>query len=203
MRVTDLAISQDSSKLVVVGMRPLPFPPVDHAGRLASSDPSIEPTSSNTPVQSMIGNQFVVYDLSSKRLELSVESEGALTSVRISQDSRYALLSRVVYPELRPVGEVHLCEMSTGRTVHKYTGHTQSRHVIRSGFGGQDEEFIISGCEGGRVHVWDRNSETPLAVLSGHGSGSVNSVAWNPTDATVFASCSDDHTTRIREVRST
>ncbi len=38
-----------------------------------------------------------------------------------------------------------------------------------------------------------------LEVLEGHKRGSVNSVAWNPSDDGVFASCSDDGTIRIWE----
>ena len=38
-----------------------------------------------------------------------------------------------------------------------------------------------------------------LETLPGHGEGSVNSVAWNPRDERMFASCSDDHTVRIWE----
>jgi WD repeat-containing protein 26 len=51
----------------------------------------------------------------------------------------------------------------------------------------------------GNVYVWDRDTGTLLEILDGHGEGSVNSVAWNPKNERMFASCSDDHTVRIWE----
>ena len=51
----------------------------------------------------------------------------------------------------------------------------------------------------GNVYIWHRDRAILLDVLTGHGSGSVNSVAWNPRNTQMFASCSDDFTIRLWE----
>ena len=51
----------------------------------------------------------------------------------------------------------------------------------------------------GNVYIWHRERAILLDVLTGHGSGSVNSVAWNPRNTQMFASCSDDFTIRLWE----
>ena len=117
-------------------------------------------------------------------------------------------------------------DLFTGRLARKYTGQRQGRHIIRSCFSGVDVNFVVSGSEGiygliygslalvhsyrhivyawgvlldGNVYIWHQDHGVLLDVLAGHGSGSVNSVAWNPRNTQMFASCSDDFTIRLWE----
>ena len=64
-----------------------------------------------------------------------------------------------------------------------------STHIAYSAWG-------IASSDG-NVYIWDRDRAILLNVLTGHGSGSVNSVAWNPQSTQMFASCSDDFTIRL------
>jgi len=135
---------------------------------------------------------MIVYDMITKQTIASLKLDGETTSVRVSHDSRYALINHA--PD-----EMHLWDLSLSRIACKFTGQKQGKHVIRSCFGGVDGNFVASGSEDGNVYVWHRDSGALLEVLSGHGEGSVNSVAWNPKNERMFASCSDDKTVRIWE----
>ncbi|KAI0934659.1 hypothetical protein AcV5_006428 [Taiwanofungus camphoratus] len=190
IRVTDLVITPDSTRLVAVGMYDVP------------GTPSPTPPEGGTPPGAAAAarsseTRVIVYDLATKQPETMIQLHGELTSVKISQDSRYALINRA--PDIDSHCGIDLWDLDTGRIARKYTGQRQSRHVIRSCFGGIDGTFVASGSEDGNVYVWHRDSGTLLEVLSGHGAGSVNSVAWNPRNERMFASCSDDKTIRIWE----
>jgi len=51
------------------------------------------------------------------------------------------------------------------------------------------------------IHVWHRQTGKLIDVLEGH-KNSVNSVSWNPVNAGMLASASDDRTVKIWVVRS-
>ena len=81
--------------------------------------------------------------------------------------------------------------------VGRYFGHSMTKHIIRSCFGGVDKNFVISGSEDAIIYMYHRSTGRLLEKLEGHGPGCINAVAWHPTNATMLASCSDDHTVRI------
>ncbi|KAH9848901.1 WD40 repeat-like protein [Lenzites betulinus] len=199
IRVTDLMVSPNFTRLVAVGMYDVPsIPPpavagaVDGAGAGAAAGAGGAASGGHSSE-----TQIVIYDLATKQPESMIRLEGELTSVKISQDSQYALINRA--SENGPPAEIQLLDLNTEEVVRKYTGHAQSKHVIRSCFGGVEGNFVLSGSEDGNVYIWHRETGALLEVLAGHGEGSVNSVVWNPANERMFASCSDDKTVRIWE----
>ncbi|KAG2147170.1 WD40-repeat-containing domain protein [Suillus cothurnatus] len=195
IRVTDATVTPDMRRLVAVGMGYSPPPALGTLARANVRDespPIVSDGNSNVVGPRLPDNRMIIYDLKTGRVELSVHMEGELTSVSISEDSRYALIHHA--PD-----EIHLWDLEEFKLVRKFTGLRQGHYVIRSCFGGIDGNFVISGSEDRKVYVWHRDTGTLLEVLEGHGLGSVNSVAWNPRNKRMFASCSDDNTIRVWE----
>ncbi|KAJ3989155.1 WD40 repeat-like protein [Lentinula detonsa] len=198
IRVTDLAVTPDLSRVVTIGMH---VPTSSESSSLrgirnsgSSGDGTTNPSGNTSSMNGITPtkNRFIIYRLSTRQVESSIKLDGDLTSVKVSQDSQYALINHS--PD-----EIQLWDLRLGRLARKFTGQRQGRHIIRSCFGGIDGSFVASGSEDGNVYVWHRDTGSLLEVLSGHGEGSVNSVAWNPANERMFASCSDDKSIRIWE----
>ncbi|KAG8904251.1 hypothetical protein FRB99_002035 [Tulasnella sp. 403] len=227
MRVLDLAVTPDSTKLVVVAVVDRESPDAIHHSvdqgftsvldsnkgpSKTSSSSSSRTSSHNGAVHNGTGNgsplsydddggipmrrRVVIYDLATKEELFKMPMPKEITSISISADSRYALINHA--PE-----ELLLWDIVKHRVVRKYAGQKQREDVIRSCFGGTDEDFVLSGSEDSNVYIWRKETGTLVEVLSGHGKGNVNSVAWNPKEVGMFASCSDDKTIRIWEAPST
>ncbi|KAK4690587.1 vacuolar protein sorting-associated protein 1, partial [Lecanoromycetidae sp. Uapishka_2] len=84
--------------------------------------------------------------------------------------------------------EVQLIDIETAEIVRRFLGQKQRSCVIRSCFGGADENLIISGSE---------ENGTLIETLEGHVTGCVNAVAWNTANPGMFASAGDDTKVRI------
>ncbi|KAG1877763.1 WD40-repeat-containing domain protein [Suillus subalutaceus] len=152
-----------------LGWRYNPPPALARANVRDASLPIVSNGNDNAVVPCSPENRMIMYNLKTEQVELSVHMK----------DSRYALINHA--PD-----EIHLWDLEEFRLARKFTGLRQDRYVIRS-------------CFDRNVYVWHHDTGTLLEVLGGHGLGSVNSVAWNPHNKRMFASCSDDNTIRVWE----
>lgn len=124
------------------------------------------------------------------KFERLLEEEDVITSFSLSKDNKFLLVNLVNQ-------EIHLWSIEGDfKVVSKYKGHKRDRFLIRSCFGGFEQDFIASGSEDSQVYIWHRSTGELLFALPGH-SGSVNCVSWNPVNLHMLASASDDRTIRI------
>ena len=86
--------------------------------------------------------QIHVYNLRTREEEYSLRLKAMLTSVTISKDSRYMLVNMAD-------GELQLIDINTAEIFQRFLGQKQGDYIIRSTFGGADENLVISGSEGG------------------------------------------------------
>ena len=87
-----------------------------------------------------------------------------MTCISISRDSRYMLINMAE-------NEVQLIDIETADLVRRFLGQRQSEFIIRSAFGGADENLIISGSEGecrrrraGSFYVLNRSAQIPKST---------------------------------------
>lgn len=201
-RINDLSVSPDGKRLVVIGnaaVDSLHGPEhaqdasnlangSDSPGRLSSNHQdgrSNEPSS----VDHRQG-RIHIFNIPEKRQIAMIPLSPELTCVSISDDSKYALINQ-------SPNQLLLYSLDDHKLIRRYVGQKQGRFIIRSCFGGLDRNFILSGSEDGKIYVWHMETGALIEVLSGHGEGTVNAVAWNSNHPPLFASASDDHTVRI------
>lgn len=87
------------------------------------------------------------YDIAKKEEVAAVYMDQEITSVSVSQDSRYALIN------LRP-NEAQVWDIDEHTLVSTYTGHRLARDMIRCCFGGSEQNFVASGSEGECLGDW-------------------------------------------------
>jgi WD40 repeat protein len=118
--------------------------------------------------------------------------------------------------------QIKLMEIDTGDVIQRFEAHMQKQFIIRSAFGGADENFVVSGSEGlsstphgllrvnlsnwrmldSRIYIW-RSNGLLIEALDAHPGGCVNAVAWHPKDPSTFASAGDDMRVKIWKPTST
>ncbi|KAK8431580.1 WD repeat-containing protein 26 [Phyllosticta citricarpa] len=142
----------------------------DRGVALRVNDVGITPDASR--LVALLENHIVVYDFVTREKLREYEMlENKPTSLSISSCGTSMLVSM-------NENKICLMDIDTGEVLHRYDGQKQVKYIIRSAFGGANENFVVSGSEA-------------------HRPGCVNCVEWHPRDPTVFASAGDDRTVRM------
>lgn len=112
----------------------------EDGSKLRANDLAISPDGRRLVVVSE--SSIVVFDFTSYEKIIDWQLDDVkLTSVTISQDSRHMLIS--MNPD-----KIKLMEIDTGEVIQRFEAHQQREFIIRSVFGGADENFVVSGSEG-------------------------------------------------------
>lgn len=79
------------------------------------------------------------------KMDKLIEEDQIITSFRVSKDNKFLLVNLLNQ-------KIHLWSLvGEPKLVSEYKGHRRTRFVIRSCFGGLEEDFIASGGEDSQV----------------------------------------------------
>ena len=88
-----------------------------------------------------VEKQLTVYNLKTYEEEYSLRLKTDLTCINIGRDSKQMLVNM-------SDNELQLIDINSAEIIQRFMGQKQGKYVIRSSFGGADENLIISGSEG-------------------------------------------------------
>ncbi len=137
-------------------------------------------------------NDIVVYNINSSSILFKLEITEQIISVNISKSDRGKFL---LVNQSTINSNIALYDLSQKKIINRYYGHSQKMYTIDCSFGGEKDEYIISGSEDALIYIWKRYYESfPLYVIKGH-TGTVN--ACQMFNKNIIISASDDLTIRI------
>lgn len=105
-------------------------------------------------------SQIFVYNFITREEEYSILLKDKMTCISISKDSRYMLINMA--PKFKPMDkesdkeigvpcEIQLIDIETAEITRRFLGQYQGHYIIRSSFGGADENIVLSGSEGKKL----------------------------------------------------
>ena len=90
--------------------------------------------------------QVHVYRLDTRVEEYSMVLQRELTCINVSKDSKHILVNLAE-------NELQLIDLDSAEVAQRFIGQKQGHFVIKSTFGGTDENLVLSGSEGKHVDI--------------------------------------------------
>jgi WD40 repeat protein len=137
-------------------------------------------------------NEIICYNLSSNKIENKINTNDQIVYGNISKSDKGKYL---LYSISKNKPKILLYNLLMKKVEGTFSGHSQKLMIIKCAFGGDKDEFILSGSEDYIVYVWEKGFFTqPKYRFKGH-LGTVNGAEmWNND---FIISISDDKTIRI------
>ncbi|KAL4463085.1 hypothetical protein ABPG74_007086 [Tetrahymena malaccensis] len=134
-----------------------------------------------------------IFDLASEQILYQIQEEECILSMNVSSNEKFLLVNT---SQKEP--ELHLWDLELREKVNTYKGHQQREFQLGCTFGGNDDMFVVQGCETGNIFIWQTfNSKFITQIKAHHLNKAVNQVIFHPLDKTTMISCSDDQTIKV------
>ena len=137
-------------------------------------------------------NDIMCYDFQKNIMSYRIEinEEIVYSNISKSDKGKYILINIS-----KNFPKILLYDLNKTKTEDKYFGHSQNTMIIKCTFGGNKDQYIISGSEDGCVYLWERKSPGKYKYcFKGHW-GVVNTIELVFDD--VIFSGSDDKSLKI------
>ena len=137
-------------------------------------------------------NEIICYNLSSNKIEYKIITNDQIVYGNISKTDKGKYL---IYNISKNKPRIVLYNLSQKKVEEIFSGHSQKLMIIKCSFGGDKDQFILSGSEDYTVYVWERGYfMQPKYRFKGH-LGTVNGAEmWNND---FLISISDDKTIKL------
>ena len=137
-------------------------------------------------------NEITCYNLTFNKAEYKIVANDQIVYGNISKTDKGKYF---IYNISKNKPKIYLYNLSQKKVEERFTGHSQKLMIIKCSFGGDKDQFILSGSEDYIVYVWERGfSILPKYKFKGH-LGTVNGAEmWNND---FIISISDDKTVKI------
>jgi WD40 repeat protein len=122
-------------------------------------------------------NEITCYNLTLNKIEYKIIANDQIVYGNTSKSDKGKYL---IYNISKVKPKIYLYNLSLKKVEETFTGHSQKIMIIKCSFGGEKDQFILSGSEDYTVYIWERGiSQLPKYKFKGH-LGTVNGVEmWN------------------------